>query len=147
MEAAEREHQQREKSFEITPEANPHKRLDEWHTGLRICHKSHMRCATFYERWNLGLGIPVVALTAIAGTAIFATLETSPQAWAKIFIGLLTVLAAILSSLQTFLRFSELAERHKVAAVKYGALRREIETLLDEPAGLTPEVRTAIRTK
>jgi hypothetical protein len=35
----------------------------------------------------------------------------------------------LLSSLQTFLRFSERAEKHRAVAARYGSLRREIEVL------------------
>jgi hypothetical protein len=36
----------------------------------------------------------------------------------------------VLSSLNTFLNYGELAERHRNASVKYGNLRREIEQLV-----------------
>lgn len=46
---------------------------------------------------------------------------------AKLAVGLLSVLAAILSSLQTFFKFSERAEKHRLFAARFGSVRREFE--------------------
>lgn len=104
--------------------------LSSWKKGIRICHKCHVRSAAIMQRRNRALGIPVVILTSVAGTTIFATLEGSPEPWVRILIGLLSVIAAVLAGLQTFLGYGELAERHKTVSQKYGALRREIEEML-----------------
>ena len=45
-------------------------------------------------------------------------------------VGLASVLAAVLASLQTFLGYSERAEKHRVAGAKYGAIGRELEVML-----------------
>jgi hypothetical protein len=45
-------------------------------------------------------------------------------------IGSISVAAAILAALQTFLRFGERAEKHVVAADWYAAVRRDIDQLL-----------------
>ena len=104
--------------------------LQQWRNGLTILHRAHFESARHCERRNLMLGIPIVILTTIAGTTVFATLESRPELWVKIGIGLLSVIAAVLASLQTFLRYSELSEKHKAAAVRYGALRREVEEVI-----------------
>ncbi len=104
--------------------------LAKWRTAIRVSHKAHVRTAAFMQRRNRALGIPVVVLSTIAGTTAFATLESSPELWVKILVGLLSVAAAVLASLQTFLGYSELAERHKSSSQRYGALRREIEEAL-----------------
>jgi hypothetical protein len=51
-----------------------------------------------------------------------------------------SVLAAILAGLQTFLRYSERAERHRVSGGKYGTLRREIEQRLVFPPANSAEL-------
>jgi hypothetical protein len=78
------------------------------------------------------LGIPVVIVTTVVGTTVFSSLGQEPHVAVVIITGLLSVAAAILSSLQTFLSYSANAERHKAAAVKYGMLRRELEQFLDD---------------
>ena len=53
----------------------------------------------------------------------------------KIAVGIASVTAAILMALQTFLRYSERGEKHRVVGIRYGALRREIEKRLAFPPG------------
>lgn len=103
--------------------------LQEWHQGIRISHSAHFQAAEVYEKRNLLLGIPVVVLSAITGTAVF-TAGGDTVLLARVAVGLCSVAAAVLAGLQTFLRYSELALKHKAAAIKYGALRRELEEAL-----------------
>ncbi|MCP3932686.1 MAG: SLATT domain-containing protein [Bacteroidetes bacterium] len=83
--------------------------------------------AAVKNRW---LGIPVVITTAIVGTAIFGTLQESPHIAWKIAAGLLSLLAAVLSALQTSLKYSELSEKHKTAGAKYAAMRRRLDVFI-----------------
>lgn len=107
------------------------KTLNDWHRRLCVLHNAHTRCATLYVRRNLVLGVPVVGLSTIVGTSIFATLASPQQPiWIRVIVALLSITAAVLASLQTFLRSSELSHEHKATAVKYGILRREVEKLL-----------------
>lgn len=78
-------------------------------------------------RKHVVLGLPVVVLTAIVGTSIFATLSDNPAVPWKIITGLVSLSATVLAALQTFFGFSEHAEKHKLAGARYGALRRDIE--------------------
>lgn len=104
--------------------------LQEWHVGVRIFHIAHSKGASYYSRMHTKLGIPVIVLAALVGTTVFATLESSTLLFIKIGVGLLSVTAAVLASLQTFLGYGERSERHKLAAFKYGALRRDIEVFI-----------------
>lgn len=120
-----------------------------WHRRLCILHNAHTRCATLFDRRNLTLGVPVVGLTTIVGTSIFATLaSTSQDVRIKILIALLSLAAAVLASLQTLLRYSEQSQKHKAVAVQYGILRREMEELLMVPeASIEPDVLRSIRAR
>lgn len=82
-------------------------------------------------RKNKWLGIPVVITTTIVGTAIFGTLQKDdvPQAW-KIAAGLFSLLAAVLSALQTTLKYSEQAEKYKTAGARYAAMRRRLDVFV-----------------
>ena len=101
--------------------------ISRWHRGMRILELGHHTAAAHFTRRQRLLGIPVVIVSTVVGTTVFATISSSPHPAAQILVGILSVTAGILSSLQTFLNFPELAEKHKIAAVKYGGLRREIE--------------------
>jgi hypothetical protein len=103
--------------------------LNDWYQRVSVAHEAHYLSADYFTRKNYWLGIPVIALTTLVGTSVFATLQKQPEPWLQISVGLASVLAAVLASLQTFLRYSERAEKHRVAGAKYGALSRELEVL------------------
>ena len=116
--------------------------LKEWHSRNSITQIAHYLSADKFRNKKLLLGIPTVILTTIVGTSVFATLQNSSndtEPIVKILLGLASVTAAILSSLQTFLGYSERAEKHRLAGAKYGALGRELETLLTFPEDTIPQ--------
>ena len=47
----------------------------------------------------------------------------------RIFIGLIGLLASVMASLQTFLRYAERAEKHRATGERYGAIRRRLEAI------------------
>jgi hypothetical protein len=104
--------------------------LRRWQFAIRLTHKAHIKASAAAERLNRAIGIPVVILSTITGTTIFASIDNSPSMTAKITVGLLSVTAAVLASLQTWLNYSGRAERHRSAALQYGSLRRIVEELL-----------------
>lgn len=101
--------------------------LQQWQNGIRILHIQHYLAANHNAKMHKALGIPVIILGTIVGTSVFASLESSPEPWVKILVGLLSITSVVLSSLQTFMGFGDKEEKHKAVAVKYGELRRELE--------------------
>jgi hypothetical protein len=69
-------------------------------------------------------------LTTFVGTSVFATLQEPVNTGMRIFVGVVSVAAAVLASLQTFLSFAEKAEKHRQAAERWAAMRREITEIL-----------------
>jgi hypothetical protein len=106
--------------------------LDQWHRGIRLLHIAHAKAAARFRRWGRLLGVPVIVLTTVVGTSIFATIseQAISENW-KIAAGLMSGLAAVLSALQTFLDYGVLAEKHNLASIAFGALRRDLERALD----------------
>ncbi len=111
-----------------------HQMLEEWHFRVRRSHFAHHTAAANYEKMNRYLGIPAIILSTIVGTTIFATLQQSTSIYIEILVGLFSISAAVLTSLNTFLGYSERADKHKIAAVKYGDLRTEIEQYMRFPS-------------
>lgn len=110
------------------------KTLEQWLNGVRISHMAHNRAAAHNTKMHKALGIPVVIVTTAVGTSVFSSLGQQEQNTALIIVtGLMSLTAAVLSTLQTFLGYSTNAERHKISAVKYGMLRRELEQFLEDP--------------
>lgn len=110
----------------------------DWHRRVRENQYVHYETAAHFSRLSYRLGIPAVILSAIVGTAIFASLAKdanqvaggdSRPIW-TILVGLISVVAAALTSLQTFLRYPERAANHRRSGAAFGAIRRELEHLL-----------------
>jgi len=78
---------------------------------------------------SLWLGIPVVVMTAVVGTSIFGTLTATPNIYVKIAAGLLSISAAVLAALQTYLGYGEKSAKHKEAGAKYAAIWRSLDLL------------------
>ncbi|MFB3897326.1 MAG: SLATT domain-containing protein [bacterium] len=106
------------------------KLLQEWHNGLRINHIAHLRAAAEYKLLGRIFGLLVTMFSVVIGTSIFSTLGSSENLLVLLMAGSISVLAAVLSGIQGFLNYPELAAKHKHAGVKYGELRRQIEELI-----------------
>ena len=103
-----------------------------WLCSLTILHRGHWDAARHFERVDLALGVATALTATISGTTAFAQLgeragQQGASLWSQVLVGVFGILAAALAALQTFFRSSELAARHKQAAVKFGQLRRELE--------------------
>lgn len=88
----------------------------QWYNGVRIAHVAHIEAAKVFERRHIFLGVPVVILTTAVGTTVFAGIAESSTPIIKISVGIVSVIVAVLAGLQTFLRFSETAEKHRMAS-------------------------------
>jgi len=107
--------------------------LKDWRQRLAAASDAHYKLASGLRRNNLLMGVPVVIFSSIVGTSLFATLADPNKSISptfKIIIGMISLLAAILAALQTFLRFGERAEKHVVAGDWYAAVRRDVDELL-----------------
>src|SRR5579862_5042138 len=81
--------------------------------------RAHYIAAGCYTKLNRIFGIPVVIITAVVGTTIFATLNASPDPKYKIAAGLFSLIGAVLAALQTSLGFADKAQKHKEAGENY----------------------------
>ena len=115
---------------EDPPGHEPNPLIVAWYQRAHVVLAAHHVAAGHFDRLHYWLGIPAVIVSAVVGTTVFATLQSNPHVAIQILVGLGSVLAAVLTSLQTFLRYSERAEKHRVAGVRYGALMRELEQAL-----------------
>src|SRR4051794_9956662 len=117
-------------SFQQPP--SPSFLLKTWYDRITWVQIAHFDAAMRFGSRNLQMGLPAIILSTIVGTSVFASLnnDTIPQ-WAKITVGVISIAAAVLTALQTFLSFSERAEKHRITAVRYGAVGRQIEQFLE----------------
>ena len=108
----------------------PEELIGQWQQGLGNSHRAHYEAAKYYERLHLWFGVPTVVMSALLGTTVFTSLQHADVAWVKTLMVVLSVSMIALTSLQTFFKYSERAERHKTAAVQIGEVRHELEQKL-----------------
>lgn len=104
--------------------------LRHWRFRVHRVQTGHYEAGRRYEKLHLWLGVPAIAVSAVVGTAVFSSLGTGESGFVlTILVGLLSITSAVLTSLQTFLKYSELAERHKLAGATFADLKHKIELI------------------
>lgn len=104
------------------------------------CHKArdrHDQAARRYAMARLMLGVPSLVVSTVVGTSVFAALSSSevPPFW----VGVLSMVAAVLAALQTFMDFGGRSDKHRHAAVRYKASIRLIEeSMVQQESGAVP---------
>jgi hypothetical protein len=117
-------------TFRYTPPSTSDELVLAWLHRARESQWAHYEMANMLARRSHLLGVPVIVITSFVGTSVFASIASQAiSVEAKIIVGALSVIAAVLSSLQTFFKFSERAERHKSFAARFSSVRRELEVL------------------
>lgn len=104
--------------------------LRDWERRAAASSETHYNIAGRLSKANVRLGVPVVVLTTFIGTSVFATLEENVATEFRIAVGGLSAVAAVLASLQTFLRLAERSEKHRASAELWAAVRREIAEMV-----------------
>lgn len=107
--------------------------LKKWLVRAQRNQNAHYEAAASLDRMQYWIGYPLVTLSTIVGTSVFAALGESTYWWAKFGVALASVLVAVLGAIQTFLKLAERSERHKMAGMRYGGFKREIEETLAFP--------------
>ena len=118
--------QQPEKKVEWTEENE--KIMAEW-CDIAQCYKwLHNRAHQKYSRMHAWFTIPAITLSTISGTASFAqaSLPVAYQTFAPMAIGALNIFIGILTTIQQYLKISELNEAHRVAAISWDKFSRNI---------------------
>lgn len=106
------------------------KQVEEWRDDMALIFRAQYESSLKTQRLNYWVGIPSAVLSAIVGTSIFAALDNNPSATDKIIVGCTSILVVVLTSLQTFLRYSERAEAHRMAGAKFAGLSKELSQIL-----------------
>ena len=99
--------------------------LNGWLIHSHKCRDRHDVAARLYAKGQYALGIPSLVVSTIVGTSVFAALSSNeaPALW----VGMLSIAAAVLAALQTFMDFGGRSDKHRSAGVKYKAAIRLLE--------------------
>ncbi len=104
--------------------------LSEW-GEIAMCYGYlHNYSTRKYKKKYHHLQIPIIVLSTLTGTANFAADSYVPVDYKQGFsagVGTLNIVAGIMGTLMSFLRYSEIYEGHRIAALAWSKLSRAIE--------------------
>jgi hypothetical protein len=113
--------------------ANALELLDHWRQRVRTLQKLHYDRAEIFDRRNVSFGLPAAVLSGGAGASMLVSVVEPLGALGKIAVGIVSLLAATLSVLQTSLKFDEQAQKHRAAGIGYGVVNRALEHAIAVP--------------
>lgn len=106
-----------------------------WAEEATCFQKMHDMSHLKYEFKNLQLTLPVIIMSTITGTANFA-LASFTEPWKTripVIIGSINILSGMVTTIAQYLRVNEKSEGHRVAALAYGKLTRQVSSELALP--------------
>jgi len=111
--------------------------LVEW-CDVAQCYKwLNLRAHTKYSYLHAWFTIPAITLSTITGTASFAqsSLPTPYRTYAPMLIGAVNIFIGILTTIQQYLKISELNEAHRVSMISWDKFSRNIRIELAKRSG------------
>lgn len=89
----------------------------------------HSRSHAMYSRLNAWYTIPVIIISTITGTANFAQERVPPeyQTFFLMCVGGFNIMAGIISTIQQFLKITQLNESHRVSSISWDKFYRNIK--------------------
>jgi len=109
--------------------------LADWADKAMCFRWLHNRSNQKFNKLNTYFTIPVIILSTLTGTANFAQ-DRVPVDYRSMFVmgvGSLNLIAGIISTIQQFLKISELNESHRVASIAWDKFYRNIKIELAKP--------------
>lgn len=121
--------------------------LVEW-CDIAQCYKwLNMKAHSSYSYMNAWFTIPAIILSTISGTASFAqeSIPINYQAMAILLVGTVNISVGILTTIQQFLKISELNEAHRVAGIAWDKYARNIRIELAKAPDERPEAHMFLK--
>ena len=103
--------------------------LVEW-CDYAQCYKwLNSRAHAKYSKWHAWFTIPAIIFSTISGTASFAqsSLPIQYQSFSPMIIGSINIIVGILTTIQQYLKISELNEAHRVSSIAWDKFARNIK--------------------
>jgi len=95
----------------------------------------HAKSHNIFNRVNTYFTIPVIIMSTLTGTANFAQ-ERVPMEYRPYYsmgVGFVNIVAGIITTIQQFLKISELNEAHRVSSISWDKFYRKIRVELSKP--------------
>jgi hypothetical protein len=108
--------------------------LIEWADKAMCFRWLHSQEHTVYARKLMWFTIPVIVMSTVTGTANFAQerLPVNLRSYAAMSIGAVNIFAGVLTTIQQFLKVSELNEAHRVASIAWDKFYRNTKVELSK---------------
>lgn len=106
--------------------------LVEW-ADKAMCYRwLHAKSHSLFSKKNAWYTIPVIIISTLTGTANFAQnrVPIEYQAYFAIIVGAFSILAGIITTIQQFLKITQLNEAHRVSSIAWDKFYRNIKTEL-----------------
>ena len=106
--------------------------LVEWADKSMCMRLLHAKATASYSRRNMWYTLPVIVMSTLAGAANFSQ-ERVPEEYRGIFsmsVGMLNIIAGIITTVQQFLKITQLNEAHRVSSIAWDKFYRNIKTEL-----------------
>lgn len=103
--------------------------LIEW-ADKAMCYRwLHAKSNALYSNLNTWYTIPVIVLSTLTGTANFAQdrVPAMYQSYFVMLVGSLNILAGIITTIQQFLKITQLNEAHRVSSISWDKFYRNIK--------------------
>jgi hypothetical protein len=103
--------------------------LVEW-ADKAMCYRwLHTRANAMYSALNAWYTVPVIIISTLTGTANFAQdrVPTNYQGLFVMIVGAFNILAGIISTIQQFLKITQLNESHRVSSIAWDKFYRNIK--------------------
>ena len=114
----------------MTTDTESKQLLTLWKKRAHLAQRAHYATAVKLDRRNQRIGISGVVLSALVGSTVFSMVGAQSSLVAlKIVTGLVSLVAATITGVQTFRRDGEKAERHRNVAAKFSMMQRDMELL------------------
>jgi len=122
--------------------------LVEWADKATCFRWLHSRSHTHYSRANAWFTIPVIIMSTLTGTANFAQdkFPLNIKEYISMCIGGVNILAGILTTVQQFLKISELNEAHRASSISWGKFYRNVKVELSKAPSERIQVTHMIKT-
>ena len=108
--------------------------IAEW-CDIAQCYKwLHYHSKQYYYRLHAWFTIPAITFSTISGTASFASasIPHEYQPFAPMIIGTINIFIGILTTVQQYLKISELKEAHRIASISWDKYARNISIELSK---------------
>lgn len=109
-------------SVSAAPTVELTRKLRELEVSTHALEGAHTIERSRVERYNRNLATAGVILSLIVATSVYATLAVSPEGWAKVIVGTLSVIVAVVTGLNQKGLFTDQAAAFREKSLAFGAL-------------------------